>query len=173
MARNMGVRKTNWMLVIAGLLLVLFGIAALGAPWLFLELLTVWAGVGFLVSGVAGIVSYFQMRKFGASGWNLVMAIVDILLGVILIMHPFAFAEVIPWMLGVAFIVFGILEATGSMPFAGLMPESRAIMVISGVLSVIVGVMFIISPASFSIWVAVFALMRGLTLLFMGFTARV
>ena len=173
MGAQSGVRKTNWYLVIAGVVLVLFGIAAFSAPWLFLELLTVWAGAGFIFSGVAGAVSYFQMRKFGASGWNLAMAVVDIILGVLLILHPFAFAEVIPWMLGVAFILFGILEATGFMPFAGLVPESRAVMVISGVLSVIVGVLFIVQPASFSLWVAAFALVRGVTLVVMGFSARV
>ena len=173
MSASKGVRKTNWWLVVAGVVLVLFGAAALGAPWAFLEFLTIWAGAGFIISGIAGAVSYFQMRKFGASGWNLAMAVIDVILGILLIMHPFAFAGVIPWMLGVAFIVFGVLELTGSMPFARLMPESRPVMIVSSVLSIIVGVMFIVQPASFSIWVAAFALVRGVTLVFMGFTARV
>lgn len=173
MAGYTGTRKTDWYLVIAGILLVLFGIAAYSAPWLFLEFLTVWAGIGFLISGIAGAVSYFQLRKYGASGWNLAMAIIDIIVGIMLIMHPFVFADLIPWMLGVAFIVVGVMEATGCLPFVNMVPASRAITVASGVLSVIVGVMFIMQPASFAIWVAVFALIRGITLVVIGFTSRV
>ena len=166
-------RKVNWWLVIGGVVLVVCGIALFVAPGLFLEFLTVWAGAGFLVSGVAGFMSYFQLRR-GRDGaaWSLAMAALDLVLGALLIAHPFAFAGTIPWILGVAIIVFGIAEIVGMMPFAKLVPESRIVAIISGALSIVVGVMFIVWPASLSIWISAFALVRGITLVVMGFTVR-
>ena len=166
-------RKTNWWLVVGGIILVVCGFAIFAAPGFFLEFLTIWAGAGFLISGVAGIASYIQLRKVKpGAGWDLFMAILDIVVGIMLIAHPFAFASFIPWMLGIVFILFGILEVAGMMPFAKFIPEVRAIAVISGILSIIVGIMFIVWPASLSIWIAAFALVRGITLVAMGFTSR-
>lgn len=160
----------NRALVITGLILIIFGVIAFGAPWAFLEFITIWVGAGFLLSGVGGIFAYSQQR--GASGWSLVMALLDIVLGVMFILHPFAFAGFLPWLLGIAFILFGLMEVSGSMPFAQLVPESRVIMVISGVASVVLGILFIIEPASFAMWVAIFAIVRGVTLMAVGLTAR-
>lgn len=166
-------RTVNWWLVVGGAVLAVCGIAIFAAPGLFLEFLTVWAGVAFVVSGVAGVISYLRLRRgLAGGGWSLAMALLDILVGILLIAHPFAFAGVIPWMLGLAFIVFGAVEVAGMMPFAKLIPESRIIAIISGVLSIVVGIMFIIWPASLSIWVAAFAFVRGITLIVMGVTAR-
>ena len=166
-------RKTNWWLVIGGVVLVICGIAVFAAPSFFLEFLTVWAGIGFLVSGITGMASYVQMRKvLDNAGWHLFMAVLDVIIGIVLIVHPIAFADVIPWMLGAVFMGFGLVEIIGLMPFSRIVPETRTIAVISGVLSVLVGVMFIVWPESLSLWIAAFALVRGITLISVGFTFR-
>ena len=166
-------RKVNWWLTLAGVVLVVCGIAIFAAPAFFLEFLTVWAGIGFLVSGAAGIVSYVQVRRhMGNAGFHVFMALLDIVVGIVLIVHPYAFAELIPWLLGAAFIAFGVMEIVGLMPFTHLIPETRTIAIISGVLSVLVGIMFLVWPASLSIWVAAFALVRGITLIAVGFISR-
>ena len=165
--------KVNWWLVAGGVVLVLCGIALFVAPGFFLGFLTLWAGIGFVVSGIAGFMSYFQLRR-GRDGaaWSMVMAGLDVVLGVVFIAYPLAFANAIPWVLGVVIIVFGIAEIVGMMPFAKLVPESRIIAIISGALSIAVGVMFIVWPASLLIWVSAFALVRGITLIAMGLTVR-
>lgn len=168
-----GESSVNWWLVAGGAVLVICGIAMVAVPWLFMESLVIWAGAGFIVSGVAGVASYLgHRRRCEAAGWTGVMAALDLLLGVLMILHPLVFASAIPWLLGVAFIVLGLVEVAGMMPFAKLVPESRIIAIISGVLSAVVGVMFIIWPTSLSLWVAAFALVRGITLVAMGLTAR-
>lgn len=170
---SMGQRRVNWWLVVGGLVLALCGIAIFVAPGFFLEFLTVWAGIGFLVSGATGLGSYLQLRKhLDNVRWHLFMAILDTVVGLVLILHPIAFADFIPWMLGLAFIAFGVLEIAGFMPFSGLVPETRTIAMISGALSALVGLMFIVWPASLSIWVAAFALVRGITLVAVGFLSR-
>lgn len=168
-----GERKTNWWLVVGGVALVLFAICAFAAPFLFLELITVWAGIGFLFSGVMGIVAYVRSRLLPGAGWSLFMAVLDVIVGVLMLLHPVAFAPVLPWILGVFFIVFGVFEIGGTVPLGRLIPETRPVMIISGILIIVVGIMFIVWPSSLSIWVAAFALIRGITLIVSGFTARV
>jgi len=166
-------RSVNWPLALGGIVLVICGIAVFAAPASSLKFLPVWAGIGFLVSGAMGIVSYVRTTKhMGKAGFHMFMAALDIAVGVILVVHPFAFAEVIPGLLGISFIVFGVAEVAGLMPFTHLFPETRTIAVISGVLSVLAGVMFLVWPASLSLWVAAFVLVRGITLIAVGFILR-
>ena len=155
-----GERRVNWWLVLGGAALVVFAVCTFVAPMLFLEFLTVWAGVSFLFSAVMGFVTY-------------VKAALDLAMGILIIMHPIAFAPVLPWLLGVFFIIFGVLEMVGTAPLRQYVPESRIIMIISAILTVVVGIMFIIWPASLSIWVAAFALIRGISLIVGGFTTRI
>lgn len=169
----LGARKTNWWLVAAGVLLVLFAACAFLAPGLFLEMLAVCAGIAFLFSGVMGIGSYFKVRKLPNASWSLLMAILDILVGIMMILHPVVLAPVLPWILGVSFILFGACEAGATIPLGRLIPESRGIAIVSGVLTIVVGIMFLIWPSSLSIWIAAFALIRGITLVVAGFTSRV
>lgn len=172
MASSTG-RKTNWFLVIGGIILLICGLSIFAAPGFFLEFLTVWAGVGFIISGVAGVVSYIQLRRvIPGAGWDLFMAILDIVVGIILIVHPIAFAAIIPWLLGISFIAFGILEIVGMMPFARFVPETRIIAILSGVLTILVGIMFFVWPESLSIWIAAFALVRGISMIAAGILAR-
>ena len=169
----LGVRKTNWWLVAAGVALVAFAIATFLAPYLFLELITTISGIAFLFSGAMGIGSYFQVRGLPNAGWSLLMAILDVLVGIMMLLHPVVFAPVLPWILGVSFVVFGILEAGATIPLGSLIPESRGMAIVSGLLTIVVGIMFIVWPESLSIWVAMFSLIRGITLVVAGFTSRV
>lgn len=168
-----GERKINWWWVVGGIVLILFAIAAFAAPFIFLEFVALWVGVGFLISGVMGIITYVQSRYIPGSGWSLFMAILDVVVGILMIMHPIAFAAVFPWLLGLFFILFGVFQIGGTVPYGSLIPGSRTIMIISGILTVVVGIMFIVWPSSLSIWVAAFALIRGITLIAEGFMAHV
>ena len=168
-----GERKVNWWLVLGGAILLVFAIGTFGYPAVFLDLITITAGVGFLISGVSGVITYAQTRYFSGAGWTLLMAILDIVVGVMMLVNPLVFAPVLPWMLGITFIVFGILEIGGTAPLGVVVPESRPIIIVSGILTIVVGIMFVIWPTSLSIWVAAFAAVRGITLIAMGFMSRV
>lgn len=166
-------RGPNWWLVVSGLLLALCGVAIFVTPGFFLEFLTVWAGAGFLISGIAGIGSYIQLHKIHQGAvWGLFMGVLDIVVGIMLIAYPFAFSQAIPWVLGAVFIAFGIAQVVGIVTSGVLVPEMRIISMISGILCALVGVMFIVWPSSLSIWIAALALVRGITLVAMGFTAK-
>lgn len=158
-------RGINWWLIAGGIVLIIFAIGTFAAPVFFLELVTIMAGFGFVFSGVTNIVTYFRLRPIPGAAGTLLMAVLDIAVGVLMLVYPLVFAPVLPWMLGACFVAFGLLEIVGSAPLGQVVPESRVIMVISGILTVVVGAMFFMWPESLSIWVAAFALIRGVTLI--------
>lgn len=162
-------KKRDWGLVIAGILLVICAFFIILMPGLTLITLTAIAGAGFLVSGIFDIVNYVRFHKqMNLSGWAIAYAILDIILGLMLLLHPLALAGVIPWVVGLFFVVFGIFEIIGSFKIKGAGVPMWGWMLFSGIISVLCGITFFANPATFSIFLAVFVMMRGISLVFYG-----
>ena len=78
-------KKWDWSLILAGILLLACGMLCCFAPNLTLATIAMIAGVGFLLSGVLGIVFYVRFRSMmSVSGWSLAYAILDVLIGLML-----------------------------------------------------------------------------------------
>ena len=166
-------KKRDWGLVVAGILLVLCGMFFVFAPGLTLVTMTVFAGAAFLVSGIFDIVSYIRFRKVAnMSGWALAYAILDIVVGLMFLIHPLALAAVIPWLIGLFFIIFGGFEIVGSFKIKGTGSSLWGWMLFSGIIGALCGVLFFVFPASFVIYMAVFVIMRGVSLAIYGASSR-
>ncbi len=166
-------KKRDWGLVVAGILLVLCGMFFVFAPGLTLVTMTVFAGAAFLVSGIFDIVSYIRFRKVAnMSGWALAYAILDIVVGLMFLIHPRALAAVIPWLIGLFFIIFGVFEIVGSFKIKGTGSSLWGWMLFSGIIGALCGVLFFVFPASFVIYMAVFVIMRGVSLAIYGASSR-
>ena len=101
----------NWGLFAAGIALVIIGFVLLMVPGLTLVSIAVIAGCMFLAAGIVDAYAYFKYREAeGLSGWALAYAICDIILGVLFIVHPIASAVVIPWVMGIFVVAYGIFE---------------------------------------------------------------
>lgn len=164
------VKKHDWGLIVAGIALVLVALVFFFLPGISLVSLTIIAGCAFLVAGVFDLINYFRFRDAMAlSGWTLVYALCDIVLGIALIASPLLFSAIIPWVCGAFFIAFGIMELVnaGRAKSAGY---SMGWQIISGIVSILCGLMFFIAPASFSIFLSVFLMMRGFSLMFYGWS---
>ena len=100
-------KKHDWGLIVAGILLVVCAFFFLVAPGLTLVTITAIAGAAFLVSGVFDIINYVRFHKImNLSGWAIAYAVLDIVIGLMFLIHPLALAGVIPWMIGAFFIIF-------------------------------------------------------------------
>lgn len=162
-------RKHDWGLVIAGILLVICSLVLLFAPALSLITITAIAGAAFLVSGVFDIIDYARFHKMmDLSGWVLAYAVLDIIIGLMLLLHPLAFAVVIPWIVGAFVLVFGIFEIIGSFKVKSAGVSLWGWMLFSGIVSVLCGLMLFFWPATFIIFLAIFIIMRGVSLIFYG-----
>lgn len=164
-------KKHDWGLIIAGILLVLCALLFLIAPSLTLVTITAIAGAAFLVSGIFDIANYVRFRStMSLSGWALAYAILDIIIGLMFLIHPLAFSAVIPWIVGAFFIVFGVFEAIASFKIRNAGAQLWGWMLFSGIVSALCGLTFFIVPAAFSIFLSVFILMRGVSMLFYGWS---
>lgn len=162
-------KKHDWGLVVAGVLLIACAFFFMFAPGLTLVTITAIAGAGFLVSGIFDIINFVRFRKnMNLSGWTIAYAVLDILLGLMLLLHPLAFAGVIPWVIGFGFVIFGVFEAVASFKIKGAGVPMWGWMLFSGIISVLCGLMFFFSPASFVFFLAAFVVMRGVSLIFYG-----
>lgn len=166
-------RKHDWGLIVAGILLVLCAFFFVVAPGLTLVTITAIAGAAFLVSGIFDIINYVRFHKvMNLSGWAIAYAVLDIVIGLMFLIHPLTFAGVIPWVIGAFFVIFGAFEVVGSFRIRKTGVPMWGWMLFSGIVSVLCGITFFVAPASFSIFLSVFILMRGVSLVFYGWNAN-
>ena len=109
-------KKWDWSLILAGILLLACGLLCCFAPNLTLATIAMIAGVGFLLSGVLGIVFYVRFRSMmSVSGWSLAYAILDVLIGLMFVLHPLVGGAAISWLVALCFLVFGLFEIFAAM----------------------------------------------------------
>ena len=91
----------NWQLIVAGILLVVFAAVCLFFPGITLGSIAFMVGAAFLLSGVVNIATYVRDRVLlDLSGAVLAYGIVDVLIGLMFVVHPMIFAMVLPWVAG-------------------------------------------------------------------------
>lgn len=162
-------KKHDWTLIVVGILLILSGGVFAFMPGATLVTLTAFAGAMFLVSGIFSIINYIRFKDTGfVSGWTILYGILDILLGLMFLIHPVLLAGVIPWLIGVFVIVYGIYEI-----IAAFMVKRAGVSVwgwefASGIMEIILGIMFFVFPAILIFFLAAFLLLRGITLIVFG-----
>ena len=109
-------KRHDWGLIVAGVLLVLLAIFITAFPGLTLATITAILGAGFLVSGILDLVGYVRLKGnlfTSPSPWMIVYAVLDIIIGIMLLLHPIVFAGVVSWLVGIFVVAFGVIEVLG------------------------------------------------------------
>lgn len=164
-------KEKNWSLIVPGALLIIFGALCAFYPGITLLSVTFVAGAGFIFAGIVNIVSYARECKImGLSGWYVVYGILDILVGLMLLIHPFATAYVIPWLIGSFVIVYAIIEIVSIVSLRRTLGPIWGLGLASAILSLLVGFCFFIFPETLAIFIALFAVIRGATLIAAGWS---
>lgn len=165
-------KHRDWPIIIAGALLIVCALACLLMPGITLVTITLFAGAAFLVSGIMDIIEYVRFRRVMAlSGWALAYAILDVVVGVMFLVHPLAFSVVLPWLIGAFCLVFGVFEIAAALKGRAVGMPLWGWAVFSGAMGVLCGIAFFVSPATLAVFVALFMVMRGATLLVFGWNA--
>ena len=169
MTSNTVKKERNWSIIVPGALLILFGLICAFYPGLTLLSITFVAGAGFIFAGVVNIVSYIRERKTqGLTGWYIAYGVLDILIGLMLVIHPLATAYVLPWLIGAFVIAYSVVEIFTAIVTRKSLGSIWGMGVLSGILSLIIGIMFFIFPETLVVFIAVFAIIRGITLIAAG-----
>lgn len=146
----------NWGLFAAGIALVIIGFVLLMVPGLTLVSIAVIAGCMFLAAGIVDAYAYFKYREAeGLSGWALAYAICDIILGVLFIVHPVASAVVIPWVMGIFVVAYGIFEIVAAVRFHSVLPGWGWVL-FAGIVSLFCGIAFFLWPGTFALFLGFF-----------------
>lgn len=163
--------KHDWGMFFGGIAVLIIGFALMIWPGLTLLSIAALAGIVLLAIGVFDIIAYFHIRKGGrASGWAIVNAVCDIILGIVFLTNPVLTAEVIPWVAGAFVCAYGIFAVIAAIRLRKTGP-GWGFMLANGIIALICGLSFVIVPATFVIFLGLFLAMRGTTMAVFGVMA--
>lgn len=161
--------KRDWGLIVLGIVVALCGIIFIVSPGIMLVTFTMVVGAALVVAGISDIVSYVRWRNVSSlSGWMIAYAVLDIVIGLMFLLMPVAMAAVIPWVVSIFFIAFGVFEIAGSIRAKQAGFKSWGWMLFSAILAILCGIMLLVHPASIIVLIGVFAIMRGSTMIIIG-----
>ena len=145
-----------------GLITLGLGIVVIAWPKQTLAVISIVIGLQILLYGIYRLVSAFADVTV-SPGITAFVGIVGIVVGIIVLRHPFKTVAVLAVLLGVVWIIAGSIELLGAMADRSL--EHRGITALGGLLSIGVGVVVVVWPAP---TVTVVAWISGLYLIAFG-----
>lgn len=161
-------RGADASLILGGILVFIAGLIIFAMPGISLVTIALIAGIMFLIGGISEFIAYFRLRKTVASvsGWTIVNAICDVILGILFLIHPVVTSEIMFWVLGIYAIVYGVFAIASS--FALTRVSGWWVMLLWGIVAVLCGFTFIMNPSTFLLFLAILLVMRGITLVVYG-----
>ncbi len=105
--------KRWYLMLFVGLVFVVLGIWTLATPADSYVALSFVFALGFLISGLAGVIFAFGNRH-QYWGWTLVLGIINVVVGILLLLNPVASMVTLPFYVGFTLLfhsIFGIVSA--------------------------------------------------------------
>jgi uncharacterized membrane protein HdeD (DUF308 family) len=103
-------KKNSGFLIFLGVLTVIFGIMAIGAPLITGVAVSMFVGFLLLGSGIARIIHAFKAKQWGTGFWGLVIGLLGAAAGLMMIFRPVLGLTTLTLMLAFYFLVDGICE---------------------------------------------------------------
>lgn len=167
--------KISTWLILLGLLLSALGILTLLHPFPASLTVELFAGWVFLILGILQVIAAFRAVTVEGRIWLLLIGLLMVLIGVGLLMNPFAGLVALTVLIAIAFIAGGLFKLTLSRAIGG---GGHAWAIgISGVISVVLGVMVLanIWPSAavlLGVLLGIEMLSSGLTLVMLGLSIK-
>lgn len=146
-------------LIIGAIISSLFGVLILTATGQVLEVVAVLFGLYFIVRGAIRLGTGLFSGAFGFGGrvLNILIGLLLLVVGVLAVIHPAEILAVIGILIGISWIVDGIVSIAESSK-----SPSKAFSITAGIISVIAGVVVVLLPLK---GVAVLTMIAGIFLL--------
>lgn len=163
------IRERDWGMIVTGIIVAVVAIVIMVAPGLSLAAIAVIAGIMFLLTGVSDIIDYVRYHnQMRASAWEIVFAVVSIVIGLVLVIHPVATSSVLPWLVGVVLLVFGVIEIASAVNARQRGSLMWGLPMFAGFACAILGILFFVLPDLFTILLGLIVLVRGISLILYG-----
>jgi uncharacterized membrane protein HdeD (DUF308 family) len=163
------------MVALRGLLLLLFGLAAVLWPVVTLTVLVLWIGAGFLVNGVLALAAAIVGRDVEGRGWLILEGVLGIGAGILTFLYPGITGLVLLWLVAGWAIVSGMLQIAAAVQFRKVI-RGEWMLGLAGVLAIAFGVLLIARPGvgllTLALLIGWFAIFYGVVLIALGFRLR-
>ena len=156
-----------WLMAVAGVLTVLFGLATLFWPGLTLVVFVYLFSAYVLAWGVVSLVSGFMQLGRQEAFWWLALIVGVLLLGVgvYLVRHPAASFATVILLVGFTFIFHGVADIVKGLFTSDASSKRRTFSVLGGALGVVAGAFILTQPVSGGVafvWIiGLYALLLG------------
>ena len=162
------VRHASGVSILWGVLLIIFGAAAIASP--FLAAVAVNVAVAWLIvfAGIVHLVLAFRAHGAGSMIWKLLVGIAYLCFGVYVIVHPLLGVVSLTLLLASLFVIEGILDI---ILFVKMRPiRGSTWVLLDGIISLLLGLMIYMQWPSSAAWAV--GTLVGVSLIFSG-VARV
>lgn len=154
----------------SGIILAIIGIILFAFPALSMSVFAMLVGFGILVVGVNAVFVWFRtMRGTGMGTGVLIAGVLSIIFGMLCLIYPLMFAEVLTWFVAVAVIVFGIVQICSFIATSGL--DGRFIGICGSLVVVLCGILALVWPPFIMQFIGASLLIEGITVVIMALTA--
>ena len=155
-------RHYKWWFVALGVLVTLAGVACITRPAISLAVVAAVAGICFLASGITRIATFFDLGSALLGASSLFMGILDVIVGIMFLIHPFIGGITIAMLGGIALIVTGVMDVVASLRMKRVIGTGPTVLeIIGAIVTVIFGVLILMAPRLFIIYLGVMLIIRG------------
>jgi uncharacterized membrane protein HdeD (DUF308 family) len=152
--------------LIEGILLVIFGLAAMIVPPLASLAVTIFLGWMFLISGVAGLALTFWARKMPGFWWSLISAVLAIVAGAVLLVQPVEGTFTLTVVVGAYFLAEGVATIMYALEHRRELSERWSWLLVAGIMDLLIAAIIITGLPGSALWAI--GLLVGINLLFGG-----
>lgn len=136
--------------IIWGILLVVFGMLAIGSP--FLAAVAVNALIAWLIilAGVVHLALAFQMHRAGSKFWKVLVGLAYLLFGIYVLMHPVLGVASLTLLLASLFLIEGVLDIVLFFQMRSM--RGAGWVLGDGIITLLLGLLIYLQWPSSSIW---------------------
>jgi len=169
------IRHASTLSILWGILLIVFGVFAVGEPFIAAVAVTVAVGWLIILAGVVHLILAFHAHRGGRLVWKLLVGLAYIAFGVYLILHPLLAVASLTLVLAALFFIEGILDV---ILFFNMRPMRGSFWVlVDGTITVLLGLMIYLHWPSSSVWaigvlVGVSMIISGVTRVMLSLAVR-
>jgi uncharacterized membrane protein HdeD (DUF308 family) len=154
--------------LIEGILLVVFGLAAMIVPPAASLAVTILLGWLFLISGIAGLALTFWAREMPGFWWSLISAALAVLAGIVLLAQPAQGTLTLTIVVGAYFLAEGLATIMYALEHRRELSGRWSWMLIAGLMDILIAAIIITGLPGSALWAI--GLLVGINLLFGGAT---
>lgn len=151
---------SKYMLVngLFSIVMILIGLILYVYPSIAIKTVSWIIGLIFITIGVLSIYSYFKKESIRLLTFNLTYGVLSIVLGLLVLINPFAIANILTFGLGIWLIISGSLKVSYGISLKNIKEEIWLLTLVIGIISIVFGLMVILNPFSKLIIVGVVGL---------------